>query len=542
SSSSTQLSVRVSSLRSTLASKLPPRVLLPTITKCYSHLVADKQSHLGALLSVLTEHISHMEKEELSFHQSELTTFFLIALDFRAKYCQADLEEVGQMEGHVIDCLLSMVMKLSEVTFRPFFFKLFDWSKTAADGQERLLTFCRLTDRLADRLKGLFVLFAGNLVKPFADLLRQTNITKTDVPPFDSELGVEKNSLLLQYVLDCLHKIFLYDTQRFLSKERADALLGPLVDQLENRLGGKQVYQQRVTNHLLPCIGQFAVAMADDTQWKTLNYQILLKTRHAATEVRFSSLLMLMELAGKLRENYMVLLPETIPFLAELMEDECQQVEQQVQKVIQEMEKPRGGVEGGPDVIRASGLVEKLKAQGCAVKDYGNLVFEDIAVEEPFMRLKNVRAVGSANQRLSEAVQAVKRDGHTCVMLGGDHSLAIGSIHGHAAATGDISVVFVDAHADINTPLTTPTGNFHGQPMSYLIHELLSKIPVLPNFSWIRPCVWARDVVYVGLREVDPEEHYILKLLGIKVFSMMEVDQLGITRVMEETCDYLSDK
>ncbi|XP_068585278.1 arginase-1-like [Cebidichthys violaceus] len=65
-------------------------------------------------------------------------------------------------------------------------------------------------------------------------------------------------------------------------------------------------------------------------------------------------------------------------------------------------------------------------------------------------------------------------------------------------------------------------------------------IPVLPNFSWIKPCVWAKDLVYVGLRDVDPAEHYILKLLGVKVFSMSEVDQLGVSRVMEETCDYLS--
>ncbi|KAM4623532.1 HEAT repeat-containing protein 1 [Polymixia lowei] len=342
SSTSPQLVVRLTSLRNTLATKVPPRVLLPNITKSYSSMVANKQSQLGPLMSILKEHISHMEREELNSHQSELTSFFLTALDFRAQHCQGDLEKTKEIEGHVIDCLLAMVMKLSEVTFRPLFFKLFDWSKTETDGKERLLTFYRLADCIADRLKGLFVLFAGNLVKPFTDLLRQTNVSKTDEALFDSEDGVEKSSTLLQYILDCMYKIFLYDTQRFLSKERADALLGPLVDQLENTLGGEEVYQTRVTKHLVPCVAQFSVAMGDDTQWKTLNYQILLKTRHASSKVRFSSLLMLMELAGKLRENYMVLLPETIPFLAELMEDECEEVEHQVQKVIQEMENILG--------------------------------------------------------------------------------------------------------------------------------------------------------------------------------------------------------
>ncbi|XP_061565156.1 arginase-1 [Cololabis saira] len=202
----------------------------------------------------------------------------------------------------------------------------------------------------------------------------------------------------------------------------------------------------------------------------------------------------------------------------------------------------RPGVEGGPDRIRTAGLLEGLQQLGCEVKDYGNLTFEDVADETALGRLKSVRAVGGANQRLSAAVKVAKQDGHTAVVLGGDHSLAIGSIHGHSAAVGPLSVMWVDAHADVNTPLTSETGNLHGQPLSYLLHELQSKVPALPNFSWLKPCVSARDVVYVGLRDVDPAEHYILKLLGMKVFSMSQVDQLGIARVMEESCDYLCSR
>ncbi|XP_078136067.1 HEAT repeat-containing protein 1 [Sander vitreus] len=339
SSAAAQLAVRLASLRSTLATVLPPRVLLPAVARCYSSMVLDRKEQLPALLGVLKQHIGQMEKEPLSFHQSELTSFFLSALDFRAQHCQGDLKKTAEIEGCVIDCLIAMVMKLSEVTFRPLFFKLLDWSKSGSS--ERLLTFYRLSDFIAERLKGLFVLFAGNLVKPLADLLRQTNGSQTDALLFES-CGEEKISLLLGFVLDCLQKIFLFDTQRFLSRERADALLTPLVDQLENSVGGQQEYEQRVTQHLVPCVGQFSVALADDALWKTLNYQILLKTRHADSKVRFSALVMLMELASKLKENYMVLLPETIPFLAELMEDECEEVEQQVQKVVQEMENILG--------------------------------------------------------------------------------------------------------------------------------------------------------------------------------------------------------
>ncbi|XP_072367776.1 HEAT repeat-containing protein 1 [Scyliorhinus torazame] len=335
---SSQLDLRLTSLRTTLATKLASRVLLPAISKCYDKLAKANQSSLGPLFDILKEHINNVEKEQLISHQSELTLFFLKALDFRADHLKASLDQVGETEGHVINCLVAMVMKLSEVTFRSLFFKLFDWSKSAGFPKDRTITFYRLADCIADKLKGLFTLFAGQLVKPFADILNQTNTVKTDEAFFDSDKNMEKSCLLLQFVCDCMHKIFLYDTQRFVSKERADTLMMPLVDQLENMVGSEEEYKDRMTNHLIPCIAQFSVAIGDDSVWKPLNYQILLKTRHRSSKVRFSALIMLLELAGKLKENYMVLLPETIPFLAELLEDECEEVEHNCQKVVQQLE------------------------------------------------------------------------------------------------------------------------------------------------------------------------------------------------------------
>ncbi|XP_062428148.1 HEAT repeat-containing protein 1 isoform X3 [Rhea pennata] len=335
---SSQISLRVTSLKTILATKLAPRILLPAITKCYGEVANTKKNCLGPLMNVLKEHIMVMEKEHLISHQSDLTAFFVKALDFRTEHAQDDLEEVGKTETYIIDCLISMVMKLSEASFRPLFFKLFDWSKTECTLKDRLLTFHRLADCIADKLKSLFTLFAGHLVKPFAETLNQVNISKTDEAFFDSENGTEKSCLLLQFTIDCLHKLFLFDTQNFLSKERAETLMMPLVDQLENTLGGDEKFEERVTAHLIPCIAQFAVAMADDSLWKPLNYQILLKMRHASSKVRFAALLALLEVAGKLKENYLVLLPESIPFLAELMEDECEEVEHQCQKTIQQLE------------------------------------------------------------------------------------------------------------------------------------------------------------------------------------------------------------
>uniref|UniRef100_G3SII3 HEAT repeat-containing protein 1 n=1 Tax=Gorilla gorilla gorilla TaxID=9595 RepID=G3SII3_GORGO len=340
--SASQANIRLTSLKKTLATTLAPRVLLPAIRKTYKQIEKNWKNHMGPFMSILQEHIGVMKKEELTSHQSQLTAFFLEALDFRAQHSENDLEEVGITENCIIDCLVAMVVKLSEVTFRPLFFKLFDWAKTEDAPKDRLLTFYNLADCIAEKLKGLFTLFAGHLVKPFADTLNQVNISKTDEAFFDSENDPEKCCLLLQFILNCLYKIFLFDTQHFVSKERAEALMMPLVDQLENRLGGEEKFQERVTKHLIPCIAQFSVAMADDSLWKPLNYQILLKTRDSSPKVRFAALITVLALAEKLKENYIVLLPESIPFLAELMEDECEEVEHQCQKTIQQLETVLG--------------------------------------------------------------------------------------------------------------------------------------------------------------------------------------------------------
>uniref|UniRef100_A0A8C0DRX7 HEAT repeat-containing protein 1 n=1 Tax=Balaenoptera musculus TaxID=9771 RepID=A0A8C0DRX7_BALMU len=337
-----QANVHLTSLKKTLATTLSPRVLLPAINKTYKQIEKNWKNLMGPFMSILREHIGVMRKEEVASHQPQLTTFFLEALDFRAQHSENDLEEIGKTENYIIDCLMAMVVKLSEVTFRPLFFKLFDWAKTEDAPKDRLLTFYNLADCIAEKLKGLFTLFAGHLVKPFADTLNQVNISKTDEAFFDSENDPEKCCLLLQFILNCLYKIFLFDTQHFLSKERAEALMMPLVDQLENRLGGEEKFQERVTKHLIPCLAQFSVAMADDSLWKPLNYQILLKMRDSSPKVRFAALITVLALAEKLRENYIVLLPESIPFLAELMEDECEEVERQCQKTVQQLETVLG--------------------------------------------------------------------------------------------------------------------------------------------------------------------------------------------------------
>ncbi|XP_043837782.1 arginase-2, mitochondrial [Dromiciops gliroides] len=203
----------------------------------------------------------------------------------------------------------------------------------------------------------------------------------------------------------------------------------------------------------------------------------------------------------------------------------------------------RRGVEHGPAAVREAGLLKRLSNLGCRVNDLGDLSFTPVANDELYNNLVvNPRSVGLANQELSEAVSRAVSSGHRCLTVGGDHSLAIGSISGHARHRPDLCVIWVDAHADINTPLTTSSGSLHGQPVSFLLRELQDKVPSLPGFSWIKPCLSSPDIVYIGLRDVDPAEHFILKNYDILYFSMRDIDRLGIQKVMEQTFDQLISK
>uniref|UniRef100_UPI00358E6AD1 HEAT repeat-containing protein 1-like n=1 Tax=Myxine glutinosa TaxID=7769 RepID=UPI00358E6AD1 len=323
-------------LRTTLAHELPPRVLIPAVSQAYGSLLESAHElSLVSLMSLLQEHISCLSAEDLNAHLSTLSSFFTKALNYRSTHKQDPLERVGEIEGRVIDSLVALVMKLSEMTFRPIFFKLFDWAAGEGAPRHRLITFWRLAACLANRLRGLFSLFAGHLVQPAASMLAWLCHTDTDE---NNPLSESESCLLLDSLLSCLLSIFLHDTQHFITKERSDTLTVPLIDQLANMLGGEAIYHTRVTDLLVPCIVQFAISLADNSAMKPLHQQILFKMHHTASQVRFAALIQLLELASRLREDYMPLLPEAVPYLAELMEDDSEEVEQQCQKVVRQLE------------------------------------------------------------------------------------------------------------------------------------------------------------------------------------------------------------
>ncbi|TDZ18298.1 Arginase [Colletotrichum sidae] len=200
------------------------------------------------------------------------------------------------------------------------------------------------------------------------------------------------------------------------------------------------------------------------------------------------------------------------------------------------------GVDAAPKALIESGLLTQLRDE-LGYKLHGDdevHLYTDLVPESdpPYRNMKNPKAVSSVTQRIADQVYQQSRLGRLTLTLGGDHSIAIGTIAGSAKATRErlgreIAVIWVDAHADINTPETSDSGNIHGMPVAFLTG--LAKEEKPEYFGWIgeEHLLSIKKLVYIGLRDVDPGEKRILRENGIKAFSMFDIDRYGIGRVME---------
>ncbi|WP_416654970.1 arginase [Bacillus amyloliquefaciens] len=196
----------------------------------------------------------------------------------------------------------------------------------------------------------------------------------------------------------------------------------------------------------------------------------------------------------------------------------------------------RRGVDMGPSAIRYAHLIERLSAMGYAVEDLGDIPVnrEKLKKDE---ELKNLNSVLSGNEQLAQKVDSVIESERFPLVLGGDHSIAIGTLTGTAKHYKQLGVIWYDAHGDLNTLETSPSGNIHGMPLAVSLgvgHD------TLVNMGGYAPKIKPENVVIIGARSLDEGEREYIKETGMKVYTMHEIDRLGMTRVMEETIDYLS--
>lgn len=201
----------------------------------------------------------------------------------------------------------------------------------------------------------------------------------------------------------------------------------------------------------------------------------------------------------------------------------------------------RRGVDMGPSAIRYAGVIERIENIGYSVEDKGNI---EIALAERVhsdenTNLKNLKAVADASERLAQTVSDVITNKRFPLVLGGDHSIAIGTLAGVSRHYQNLGVIWYDAHGDLNTADTSPSGNIHGMPLAASIgigDDALTRI------GGYTPKAKPENIVIIGARSLDEGEKELIKEKGIKVYTMHEIDRMGMTKVMEETILYLRDK
>jgi U3 small nucleolar RNA-associated protein 10 len=374
----------------------PVRLTLPKVVAMFDLCVqgANAEKAVTRLFGVFQEIIVACNPRDLVAHLEQMTTFFLSSLALRRRQCLAlAADKIGRMEERIVEALLAMVMKMNESQLSDFFAKLCDWKTgqcrsgaAAAEGDEEeaegvlasKVSFFHVVDELAGRLRSIFVPFfehifedcrdeleglfgaAGNADKADASGPKQKKRRKSKSKEA-TDAGAAADALqklpemsqrwqleLLRLVASALHKCFQYDIRgnaiqsavnsKFVSKARVELIRPSLIKQLTlSELDAEYVHAC-----VVPCIGQLAAAAGSDVLWKPLNNHILMNTRDPSAAVRLSSLRALKELFEVIGEEYLVLLPECLPFLSELLEDNNPDVEAQCRRTLKFAEELSG--------------------------------------------------------------------------------------------------------------------------------------------------------------------------------------------------------
>jgi len=194
------------------------------------------------------------------------------------------------------------------------------------------------------------------------------------------------------------------------------------------------------------------------------------------------------------------------------------------------------GVDIGPAALRVARLQQRIEGLGYPVRDLGDMRLErpkSIPLVEE--KLKYMREISNACEELAREVEGILQADELPLIVGGDHSIAIGSFAGAASYCKQreetLGLIWFDAHADMNTPETTPSGNIHGMPLAALLGY---GAPELTNVAGFAPKLDPSLCVHIGARDIDPGERELIRKLGMRFFTMREIDERGMSACMDE--------
>ncbi|KAL9235552.1 hypothetical protein vseg_010302 [Gypsophila vaccaria] len=373
SESNAKLKSKADGVRKLLSEKVPVRLALPAMQTVYVKAVESGDQSVCAVFELLKNFVTNMDKSSVSGYHRNIFDFCMLALDLRSQHV-ASLENVNAVEKYVIDAMISLSMKMTESMFKPLFIGCIEWVESkmeedaAARNISRAVSFYGLVNKLSENHRSLFVPYFKYLLDSSIKYLTNDDIKAGDsrkkkkAKTQNSKSGkIDKNEAsslenwhLRDLVLSSLHKCFLYDTRydvgsvKFLDSSKFHLLLKPIVSQLaveppaSLKDNPNVPSLEEVDNVLISCLGQMAVTAGSDLLWKSLNHEVLMQTRSEKVRARLLGLRIVKYLVENLKEEFLVLLAETIPFLAELLEDVELPVKTLAQEILKELETMSG--------------------------------------------------------------------------------------------------------------------------------------------------------------------------------------------------------
>ncbi|KAF4320942.1 hypothetical protein BBO99_00000729 [Phytophthora kernoviae] len=355
------------------------RQLLPTLFGAYEHVLTLKSdASVSRLFSVVGTVVNDLDSAAIRKHLPAFARFFVTALDARRVH-SSKLQDLDEVEDEVLECLVSFILKLSEKQLKPLFLKVAEWAQTRVGSAgksgdiSRRIAFFKLVVKLSERLRGIFVPYYAHVLEFLISGLRESRAVLMQKPPrssedsdsdddddffadedepptkkaklagsaVDAKTEREQNSLLLSTAVRALDGCFVHDNDGFIEKDRFDVVLTPLVDVLDV-LQYDSSMREFVLETVAPCLANLAWAAKSDLLWKPLHYAVLMKSRGDYALVRLAALVTVEKCYQVIGDEFLAMLPESIPFLAELMEDTNNEVEKTCHRVIKQIEDISG--------------------------------------------------------------------------------------------------------------------------------------------------------------------------------------------------------
>ncbi|KAL8003681.1 putative U3 small nucleolar RNA-associated protein [Plasmopara halstedii] len=355
------------------------RQLLSTLFGAYEHvLTLENDTSVTRLFSVVGTVVNKLNLSVIRKHLPSFARFFVTALDARRVHA-SKLKDLDRVEEEMLDCFVQFILKLSEKQLKPLFLKLVEWAQTRIGSSRkesnklRWISFFKLVSKLSERLRGIFVPYYAHflefstlgLVESRKVLLQKPPLSAEDGDSDDDDFFVneddlpakkrkldssiatnattdrEQNLLLLTTIVRALDGCFMHDNDGFIEKEQFDMVLTPLVDVLDI-LQHDSTMRQFILDVVAPCLANLAWAARSDLLWKPLHYAVLMKSRGNSALVRLAALVTVEKCYQVIGDEFLAMLPESIPFLAELMEDTNEEVERTCHRVIKQIEDISG--------------------------------------------------------------------------------------------------------------------------------------------------------------------------------------------------------